>query len=419
MTAVALLALLLFALPLAVAIEHRQRDQDRRELIQLAALAANRATVTGLGVLPRPAGQEPEQQIGLYDRGGTKVDGAGPPRLEAEVHRVLDDRIVDSQVGGALITAVPLLGSDGRLAGAVRASEPLEEGRARVRSAWVRLGLLAVLADAAALAVALALARRLTRPLADLTAVATRIGDGDFTTTVPRTGLPEVDRVGAALAGTAARLSEVIAREQAFSADASHQLRSPLAALRVTIESELAHPRVDPTVVLDEALTEIDRLEQTIADLLALARERSPERAPIDLTATLDRLGERWAAPIAREGRQLLVTCGSGGLEVRTSAPAVAHVLDVLVDNARVHGDGPIEVTSRAHHGAVSITVTDHGPGVRDTEHLFVRAAAADGNGIGLALARRLAEAEGGRLVLKRNRPVTEFELTLPAGKVG
>jgi signal transduction histidine kinase len=95
----------------------------------------------------------------------------------------------------------------------------------------------------------------------------------------------------------------------------------------------------------------------------------------------------------------------------------VSHVLDVLVDNARSHGDGAIIVAARVHHRAVSVTVSDQGPGVANPDALFVRRQeGARGNGIGLALARRLAEAEGGRLILKENGPATVFELTVPVG---
>jgi signal transduction histidine kinase len=103
---------------------------------------------------------------------------------------------------------------------------------------------------------------------------------------------------------------------------------------------------------------------------------------------------------------------------VRVSEAAISHVLDVLVSNARLHGMGDVVLAARAHHGAVSVTVEDEGPGIEHPDRLFVRRQPdARGTGIGLALARRLAEAEGGRLLLKRNGPGgTVFELTVPVG---
>jgi signal transduction histidine kinase len=219
------------------------------------------------------------------------------------------------------------------------------------------------------------------------------------------------------LSVTAARLSELVAREQAFSADASHQLRSPLAALRVTMESELAHPRPDREDALREALVDIDRLEQTIDDLLALARERHQARPAIDLRRTLQLLARRWEVALADDHRRFVVEQPAALPAIRVSDAAVSHVLDVLVDNARNHGRGEVVVATRVHHRAVSVSVTDHGPGVEDPDALFARRLdGARGNGIGLALARRLAEAEGGRLILKENGPSTVFELTVPVG---
>src|SRR5205823_4633339 len=97
------------------------------------------------------------------------------------------------------------------------------------------------------------------------------------------------------------------------------------------------------------------------------------------------------------------------------SAPALAHVLDVLLDNARRHGAGDVRVTARAHPGAVSVSVTDQGPGIAEGAAIFERRRSASGStGIGLALARRLTEAEGGRLRLREGDGTT-FEVTLPA----
>jgi signal transduction histidine kinase len=414
---VTILAVTLFALPLAVAVQRRQRDEDRRELTQLAALAASRiprGIVKG-GAITLP-GIEPDQQLGYYGTSGELLAGTGPARLEQPVTEVLLDHIADTTIAGLRVVGVPVVGDAG-VVGATRAAEPLSAGRARVRGTWLALTVLAGIVCLLAAAAAQTLARRLIRPLDRLRADATRIGDGDFTVTPSDTGLTELDQLGAALARTAGRLSGLLAREQAFSSDASHQLRTPLAGLRLTLESELIHPRADPRTALQEALDDVDRLEATISELLALARDVDTPREPLDLADVLDDARQRWHGVFARAGRPLRIAPPRPVPALRVSRPAVNHILDVLLDNAERHGEGEVRIETRTHPHAVTITVSDEGPGVHDPGALFERQhPGATGTGIGLAMARRLAEAEGGRLRLVAPQPGATFELALPTG---
>jgi hypothetical protein len=139
-----------------------------------------------------------------------------------------------------------------------------------------------ILAVAAVVAVLAAgagaqLARRLARPFEALTEAATRLGDGDFSVRAPRSGLEEADAIAVALDGTAERLGRAVERSAAFTADASHQLRTPLTALRLQLES-LELTGADASGVA-AALAEADRLEATIAELTALTRLDTP-RSP-------------------------------------------------------------------------------------------------------------------------------------------
>jgi signal transduction histidine kinase len=411
--AVTALAEILFAIPLAVTLQHRLGDQDRLELTQLAALAANRVAGDKL-VLSSLPGPDRDQQLGLYDTVGRLIDGAGPDRLESPSPQRLNDRVIDTREDGWLVVTVPLIGG-GTVQGVVRAAEPLSAGASRVRMVWLQLAALAVAALVLSAVAAAALGRRLTRPLENLGADAARIGEGDFTVTAAPTGLPEIDSVGMNLSRTAERVSSLFAREQAFTADASHQLRSPLTGIRLTLEAELAHPRPDHREAITQALSDVERLETTIEDLLNLARDTAAERAPVNLAQVLDGLQRRWHSSFARAGRRLIVDPGQDISSPTVSAAALVHVLDVLVDNARRHGEGDVEVRARGHSGAVSVSVTDQGPGIPDGAAVFERRrSTAGGTGIGLALARRLTEAEGGRLRLRAGDGTT-FEVTLPA----
>jgi signal transduction histidine kinase len=407
------LAEVLFALPLAVTIQRRLADQDRLELTQLAALAANRVA-GGRLVLGSVPGHEREQLLGLYDTGEQLVDGRGPTRLEI-APSALTDRVVQSREDGFLVVTVPVI-EGGTIHGLVRAAEPLSAGASRLRLVWLQLAALAIVALVLSAVVASALGRRLTRPLESLGRDAARIGEGDFTVKAASTGLPEIDRVGTDLGRTAERVSSLFAREQAFTADASHQLRSPLTGLRLTLEAELAHPRPDHQEAITLALADVERLEKTIDDLLHLARDTATSRTAVDLGEVLDELGRRWHANFAQVGRRLTVSPGTDIAAPTISAAALTHVLDVLVDNARRHGQGDVVVSTRSHAGAVSISVTDQGAGVAHPDTVFDRRTSpGGGTGIGLALARRLTEAEGGRLRLRVAGAGTTFEVTLPA----
>jgi signal transduction histidine kinase len=409
------LAEVLFAVPLGLTIQHRLGDQDRLELTQVAALAGNRVAGNRLVVTALPA-PERDQQLGLYDTAGRLVDGKGPTALETPASERLTDRVVDTREDGMLVVTVPLV-EGGAVHGVVRSAEPLAAGASRVRVVWLQLAALAAAALILSAIAAAALGRRLTRPLETLGRDAARIGEGDFTVTTARTGLPEIDSVGVNLSRTAERVSSLFAREQAFTADASHQLRSPLTGLRLTLEGELAHPRPDHRDAITQALSDVERLETTIEDLLALARDTAAERAPVDLVEVLDALERRWHESFASAGRRLTVDPGHDLSSPTVSAAALSHVLDVLVDNARRHGEGDVAVRARGLPGAVNVSVTDQGPGIADPATVFERRhSSGGGTGIGLALARRLTEAEGGRLRLQAaGGRDTTFEVTLPA----
>jgi signal transduction histidine kinase len=140
--------------------------------------------------------------------------------------------------------------------------------------------------------------------------------------------------------------------------------------------------------------------------------------AELDLPALLDDLDRQWRPVLTSAGRVLSIEADPGVPAAAASTPAIRQVLAVLVDNAVRHGAGAATVTVREIGGAVAVAVSDEGPGVTvPATELFVRRthhAAGHGIGLALALARNLAEAEGGRLALTRTAPPT-FTVLLPA----
>jgi signal transduction histidine kinase len=220
---------------------------------------------------------------------------------------------------------------------------------------------------------------------------------------------PRDSRVAAA-----ARAGEVLDRERAFSADVSHQLRTPLTGLLLGLESALGRPDADPRAAIGTAVERGRHLQSIIDDLLRLARDGQGPREVLDVPALLDGLRGHWEGPLAAGGRRLSVTCREPLPEVRSAPSVVLQILEVLVDNAATHGRGGISVEAVDLGTALSIEVGDEGAGIAAGDDVFARRTSnGEGHGIGLALARSLAEAEGGRLLLRRPAPPV-FALLLP-----
>lgn len=411
----AVLAISLFGIPLGILAGRLYQNDEQAELERAAdstaiAVAADLLSSRQLRDLP-PV--ERGMQVSIYDKDGTRIRGAGPARSDATVRRALRGNVTSGAQGDRLVVAVPI-SDNARVTGVVSASTTRSETYRRIGTTW----LLMLVLGAAAVGVAWLLARRqaarLAGPLERLADSAQRLGDGDFSVRAGTAGIAEIDSVGAALDSTATRLGSLVTRERAFSADASHQLRTPLTGLRLVLENALEERDGDRTAAIGSALASTDRLERTVHDLLALARDVPDRAAVLDLPALLAEVRQTWQAELAATGRSLQLAVDPEAPASRASAAAVRQVLSVLVDNSARHGSGAVTVRARDAGRALAIDVSDEGTGP-DRDDLFARrGGATDGHGIGLAMARSIAEAEGGRLTLRRPSPPT-FTLLLPA----
>lgn len=404
----------LFGLPLAVIVRRVYTDEELLRL-QRDTVAATRqvdVTETGSDPIELPASTD---DLAVYDRRGSRIAGRGPTEGDGLVRRVLTgSRPDDGTVGGRLVTAVPLV-VDERVSGVVRASRDAAAVTRRAQRAWLALFALAVGVVGFAIAAAVIIGRRLAAPLERVAVAAGRLGDGDFTARAPRAGVLELDAMAGALDASAERLGALVARERAFSADASHQLRTPLAALRIELEGlEL---RSGGAPELTAAIGQVDRLEGTVRTLLAIARDVPRDREDLDLRAVLGALEGVWRGRLAVDGRPLRVRFDSPRPVVRAASAVVLEIVGVLVENAMLHGAGEVTITVRDAAGWVALDVADEGPGLPPgLEPDFVRRArSAAGHGIGLSLARSLAHAEGGQLTVTRSRPAPVITLLLPA----
>lgn len=412
----ATLAIALFGVPLAVLVARADATGEQTELARLAdqvAIRVSAAVVHRHRTFDLPKVPH-DNAVGIYDGHGRRIDGRGPIRLDRPVAAALHGGQVDGDSGGRMVVAVPI--SDGhRVAGVVRVDTPHTETYRRTAAAWLVMAALGAGALVVTWLVARRQARRLAKPLEDMAGAAERLGDGDFSVRSRASGLPEVDSVGRTLDSTAQRLGDLLARERSFAANASHQLRTPLAGLRLTLEAAQDDDEAELRSAVDDALTSVDRLDQTIEDLLSLRQVARRPGPAVDVPTILSDLEAAWAPLLRRQGRTLHLRIDSSA-RANAAPAAVRQIVAVLLDNAAAHGAGTVTVTLREAGGAIAVDVADEGAAITaDPESLFdsPRPHSA-GHGIGLSLARNLAENEGGRLRLTAADPPT-FTVLLPA----
>nr|WP_206530674.1 HAMP domain-containing sensor histidine kinase [Rhodococcus aetherivorans] len=297
--------------------------------------------------------------------------------------------------------------------GSLRLEAPSEDMRLLQRQVLVGVTLLVLLSMAVGAVVAVVTARRLADPLRDVAARARRLAEGDFRPDPRRHGIPELDRVSDVLDAATVEIAGRLQREHALVGDVSHQLRSRLTAVRLRLDELSTH--ADPAVVeeAEEAMRQVDRLTTAIDELVRASRNSGSElRTEVSVVGELAGVIADWRGPYKEAGRELLLS-GDPSLRSRVTGSRLREAVAVLVDNALMHGGGTCTVSVRrvSTHGGgstVCVEVTDEGDGVSDelAPHIFDRGFSGTGStGVGLALARALTEADGGRLELQRRRP--------------
>ena len=267
----------------------------------------------------------------------------------------------------------------------------------------------ALLAVVAAVLLAVRQAHRLTAPLTDLAETAERLGSGDPRPRHRRYGVAELDRVADVLDGSAERIARMLTAERRLAADASHQLRTPLTALSMRLEEITATD--DPDTVKEEAtiaLGQVERLTDVVQRLLTNSRDpRTGSAVAFDLDEVVKQQIEEWRPAYRSSGRAIVWT-GRKAMQAVGTPGAVAQVLATLIENSLMHGAGTVTLRTRVTGNQVVVEVTDEGPGVQPDlgARVFERTVSGrNSTGLGLAVARDLAEADGGRLELLQQRP--------------
>jgi signal transduction histidine kinase len=412
---VVLVALLVLGVPLAVAVSRLYNSEEVLRIERDANEARTAASTSSIerGGHVRIGSDDDANRFVVYDASGRRLGGRGPARADATTRQALDGDSADTRIGSRIIVAVPING-DREIVGALRASRSDDRVTARTRRAWLVMGLFGLAAIAVAALLAWWQARRLTRPIDELVDRAQRLGGGDFSVRTEPSGVRELDQLGTAMNITSARLGHLVGRERAFSTEASHQLRTPIAGLRVRVESALLESDIDAQSTLEELLPPIERLETTVEDLLLLARDADVDRSPLDVAELLAEVESQWREPLAQRGRSLTIELEDDLPTPVVAEPAIREILQVLVSNSEHHGTGAVTIGARSSiPGAVVIQVSDEGPATLDPRHVFARRSSGK-HGVGLALARSLAEAEGARLVLERPGPGPMFAIVIP-----
>jgi two-component system, OmpR family, sensor kinase len=288
--------------------------------------------------------------------------------------------------------------------------------------------LLSLLACGGAFLVGWQIAGAALRPTREITEQAEAIREGTPAPTITaHADAMEFSRLVQVLNGMLGRLDRAFAIQRRFTADASHELRGPLTALRGELDLALKRPRGpdEYQATLQRCRAEVIRLSHLATDLLTLARNEAglnaQERVDTDLRVIAERVLDRFRSAAEARGVRLAVT-GEAAI-VKGDPGMLERVVSNLVDNAVKHVPeaGAVEVAVAAGN-PTTLTVKDTGGGIAsaDRPHLFSRffrgeATSATGTGLGLAIARSAAEAHGGSLEFLGNDPGAVFQLRLPA----
>lgn len=321
----------------------------------------------------------------LRDAAGRRLAGSGAAELPAPQLDGPATQWFRGEDGPAVVVRL----ADGRWLGAVFESD--DERRFLAHFAMM----LALIVASVGL-LCLPLARRITRRIEELRRGAEGLAAGALGTRVQVVGRDEVAGLAAEFNRAAERIEGLVAGQQRMLASASHELRSPLARLRMAVEL-LAEAAPEQRALASEAGRDIEELDTLVGDLLLASRleARPPVREPVDLAALVAEEAQRAGAKDMSSGPALILGDGA----------ALRRLLRNLFENAARHGRPPVEARIEASAGGLRICVEDRGPGVPEAERerifaAFYRPAGhreGDGGvGLGLSLVRQIAERHGG-----------------------
>jgi signal transduction histidine kinase len=350
----------------------------------------------------------------IYLNNGRVLDAEG--RVPAGPWQHLAAQVTDTgqaiteTMGSWSIAAVPVF-NQGTLTGPVlgtvilvRSTAPLDR---EIVALWVLFGTICAVAMIGAALLGFGLARWVSRPLKGLDAAARRLADGDLAIRAKvSSGPPELRRLGRTFNTMAGRLEALVHGNRAVIADVSHQLRTPLAALRLRLDllaADTAHSDPETGHELAGALDELARLSRLVDGLLAVARAENvvPVPVAVDVAEVARERVVSWH-PVADDRSIVLVATSAKPVQAWIGEGHLEQILDNLIANAleALRPGNMVRLTTTATASGARITVSDNGPGMsaQDRERAFLRftTSSPNGTGLGLAIVHRLAISNGG-----------------------
>ncbi|HSX96689.1 MAG TPA: HAMP domain-containing sensor histidine kinase [Streptomyces sp.] len=423
-------AIALFTVPVAFTLTAQLRDDTQRSVAREAETMA-RLLGTGDAASCQALGQMAKAYPETVEV--TAGNGCAPKGLEAPAHdtaltRALKDGEPTTDLGSdfiwgrSLVLTVPAhqRAPDGTIdkdnvVGAVRVVFSTDELTDRLWTIWGFRAALAVGVLAAAAFIGVFAARRLTAPLRQLNEMASKMSDGDLTARSAVTGPQETQTLARTLNQAGERLDTLIASQRIFVADASHQLRTPLTALRLSLDN-IADGTDDEFVREDveQATAEVVRMSRLVNGLLVLARAEAKVTAaePLSLREVIRERLDVWRPAADERGVTITLRGSADGRPLVLASPGhLDQVLDNVLSNAlEVSPDGAtITVSVETRGDEVVLSVLDEGPGMSDAEksRAFDRfwrgqgLTGRSGSGLGLAVVKQLVTDDNGTVALK------------------
>ena len=424
LTYLGLTVLVLAVLEVPLGLVNRRNERNdlftrvERDASFLASFAEdaleNKTQPRALGVAALEYSKKPGGRIVIVNLKGVAIIDTNPPasgprtfatrpEIIAALHGEVKTGIRYSKTlhENLLYVAIPA-SSGSRVTGAVRITYSMAQVDARIRRYWLMLLAIGGIVLATAALVGFRFARWVSDPLGRLENAAAVAGAGDLGVRADEEGPPEVRSLAATFNHMIGELEQLVRSQEEFVADASHQLRTPLTALRLRLENIGAEATESGRADLERALEEVERLSRLVAGLLALARAEVSPPERVDLAVLVAERTEAWSALTEERRVRLEIDVKGTALVGRDR---LGQVLENLLANALAVSPEGSSITISGSGG--ELHVLDRGPGMtaEGRERAFDRfwrgGKAGAGSGLGLAIVKRLIEIDGGTVELR------------------